>query len=135
MNAPFRWAFPTVAVAATLVALIADPNETIVIPAATIAVAAAGLALWDSVRPRTAAPGAVSTVPEPLSVSASDQWFRAGVVGQEAIVLLLDRIDRALLRPDLPSRELAELIQLRSLPREQFLKYLESRLAELEANS
>jgi len=50
MTNPFRWTFPILALGATFVAIQAGSNEFVSVPLATIAVAAAGLALWDSVR-------------------------------------------------------------------------------------
>lgn len=132
MKAPFRWAFPIVAGVATLVALAADTNASVAVPAATVAVAAAALALWDSVRPRAPAVRPAEAPPERLLAGGSEQWFRAGTMGQEAIILLLDRIERALVNPALPNRQGLELAELRGLPREAFLRYLESRLKELE---
>jgi hypothetical protein len=63
----------------------------------------------------------------------SDDWFDQGPIGQEAIVLMLDRIERALLHPDLASREPAELAQIRELSEDDFLDYVAARLDELEA--
>jgi len=132
MKAPFPWAFPVVAGLATLVAIAAYTNNSVALPAAVVAVAAAAIALWDGVRSR--APPVTATPAPDLAAAGggSDAWFRAGTMGQEAIVLLLDRIDRALAHPSLPVRTARELAILRSLPREDFLRYLESRIAQLE---
>jgi len=135
MKAPFRWEFAGIAALAILVAVLAGPNEAVAIPAATVAVAAAGLALWDSVRTRSPEPSLAAPVEEAVPGEGTDAWFGEGVMGQEAIVLLLDRIDRALVHPTLPTRDFRELAQLSGLPREEFLGYMESRLAELEAGS
>jgi hypothetical protein len=133
MKAPFRFAFPAIAGLATLVAIAADTNQSIAIPAATCAVAAAALALWDSVRTPAPAPTA-APAPDVAAVGGgSEAWFLGGTMGQEAIVLLLDRIDRALAHPSLPVRTARELSILRGLSRADFLRYIESRIAQLEA--
>ena len=133
MKLPFGWALPAVAVGATIVALAADSNRSIAVPAGTVAVAAAGLALWLAVRRwgrRELAAANETTV-----VESTADWFDEGVMGQEAIVLMLDRIERQLLHPDLPSRSNDEFTRLRMLPAEEFLDYVEQRLGELEAGS
>ncbi len=134
MNAPFRWTFPGIAGIATLVALLVGANPDIAIAAATVAVASGGLALWDSVRSRTPASGTPRTGYS-LPVDMSELWFHTGATSQEAIVLLLDRIDRAVAHPEMPARDRDETARLSRLPRDQFLSYVESRLSELEAAS
>ncbi|MGB6501789.1 MAG: hypothetical protein WBG19_10435 [Thermoplasmata archaeon] len=135
MKVPFRWGFPVVAALATLVALAADTNQSIAIPAATCAVFAAALALWDAVRAREPIPTPAPAADLSASGGGSESWFHGGTMGQEAIVLLLDRIDRALAHPSLPARSARELTILRTLPRDEFLRYIESRIAQLEALS
>ncbi|MGP8073961.1 MAG: hypothetical protein ACLQD9_05020 [Thermoplasmata archaeon] len=135
MTNPFRWTFPILAIGATFVAIQAGSNEFVSVPLATIAVAAAGLALWDSVRSPPPEMLYPSYVEDGTPVGSSDVWFRSGTMSQESIVILLDRIDRALVRPSLPTRTPRELEQLSNLPWERFLEYVESRLAQLEANS
>ncbi|HTP53840.1 MAG TPA: hypothetical protein VML94_02610 [Thermoplasmata archaeon] len=135
MNAPFRWTFPIIALLATIAAVVLNDEPIVAIPAATIAVAAGAMTLWDSVRPPAPQPGAELEGSLAAAPVGNEVWFEGGEMGQEAIVLLLDRIDRALLHPALPNRSSGELTQLRTLPRDQFLGYLESRMAELEAVS
>ncbi len=135
MTTPFRWTFPVLAIAATFVAIQAGSNEFISVPFATIAVAAAGLALWDSVRAPPTEMVYPSYIEDGTPVGSSDVWFRSGTMSQESIVILLDRIDRALVRPTLPTRTPRELEQLSTLPWERFLEYVESRLSQLEADS
>jgi len=133
MSAPFRWGFPALAVLATAAAFLAGTNEAVAIPAATIAVVAASLALWDAVRTRPPEPSLLPPEEAAAPVEGPEAWFEAGPMGQESVILLLDRIDRSLLHPTLPTRDVRELARLSTLPREQFLGYVESRLAEIEA--
>jgi hypothetical protein len=135
MNAPFRWTFPIIALFATVAAVLLNNNAAVAIPSATIAVAAGAMTLWDSVRDRSPEPGDGPEETRAVAPVGNEVWFEGGEMGQEAIVLLLDRIDRALLHPTLPNRSTGDLAHLRTLPREQFLGYLESRMAELEAAS
>jgi hypothetical protein len=135
MKAPFRWTFPAIAVAALLVAIVVGSNEAVAIPAATLAVAAAALTLWDSVRNRAPGPSVAASAEPSVPVGGSDVWFHEGTMGQESIVLMLDRIDRALFHPGLPVRGSVELARLTGLSRERFLEYVAARLTELEAGS
>jgi len=135
MRAPFRWTFPIIALLATVAAVVLNDDAAAAIPAATIAVAAGAMTLWDSVRPSSEEPGLAAGAPEAVAPAGNEVWFEGGEMGQEAIVLLLDRVDRALLHPALPNRSAAELTRLRRLPRDQFLGYIESRMSELEASS
>ncbi|MFY9716923.1 MAG: hypothetical protein WAK40_03185 [Thermoplasmata archaeon] len=135
MNAPFRWTYPIIALFATVAAVLLNDTPGVAIPAATIAVAAGAMTLWDSVRSPTADAGDAAERDRVAAPVGSEVWFEGGELGQEAIVLLLDRIDRALLHPSLPNRSTDDLARMRTLPREQFLGYLESRMAELEAVS
>ncbi|MGP8077255.1 MAG: hypothetical protein ACLQD8_05285 [Thermoplasmata archaeon] len=135
MKAPFRWTFPAVAAVATLIAVGTASQPAIAIPAATCAVAAAGVALWDAVRLRGPAPSAPVAAAPPEPTGGSESWLRGGELGQEAVVLLLDRIDRALYHPDLPVRTAHELAGLRGLSREEFLGYVDRRMTELEGTS
>lgn len=133
MRLPFGWALPAVAVVATGVAVAADANRSIALPAATVAVGAAGLALWLAIR-QWGVRATPVTLETPVIETTAD-WFDEGMMGQESIVLMLDRIERQLLRPDLPSRPTAEIDRLRLLPPDQFLDYVEQRLAALEGGS
>lgn len=137
MNSPIGWGLPIVAGVATAVALAAESNDAIALPAALAAVATAGLALV-RVTQQTSSPDDARTLPnlpESIAPEMSDEWFDQGPLGHEAIVLMLDRIDRSLLHPDLPTREAAELTELRTLPEEDFLEYVAARLDELEGAS
>lgn len=133
MRLPFGWALPAIAGAATVVGIAADSNRTLAIPAGAVAVAAAGAALWIAVRrwgTRTVRAPTETTV-----VETTADWFDEGIMGQEAIVLMLDRIERQLIRPDLPSRSTEEIGRLRLLPPQEFFDYVDRRLTELEGGS
>jgi hypothetical protein len=134
MNSPFGWTLPVLAMAATAVALLSGSNGVIAIPAATASVAAAGLALWLALR----RPGATRSLPGAPTISVAEgtgNGFEPEGMDTEAIVLSLDRIERALWHPDLPIRDMAELGHLRSLPENEFLDYVQRRLDELEAGT
>jgi len=133
MKLPFGWALPALAVGATIVALAAGPNRSLAVPAAAVAVAAAGLALWLAAR-RWGHRETVSAN-EMAVVDSTADWFDEGVMGQEAIVLMLDRIERQLTHPELPSRSTEEFDRIRMLPPEEFLDYVEHRLNELESGA
>jgi hypothetical protein len=60
-------------------------------------------------------------------------WLRSGPIGREEIVLLLDRLDRSTLRPDLPASTPDELASVRSLAPARFRRYVAHRLDEIEA--
>ncbi len=132
MNVPFRWTFVIVALLATVGAIVVTADFPLAVGFAAVAVLAAGLALWDSLRTPE-----IEVAPTPAAAAppegGSEVWFASGEMGQEAIILLLDRVDRALVHPALPSRETAELEEISALSREEFLEYVEYRLAELEA--
>jgi hypothetical protein len=137
MNSPVGWILPVLAGVATAVALAAGSNTEVALPAAAAAVGTAGLALARAAQ-RPEGPFASAKAPSPpdqVAPEMSDEWFDQGPIGQEAIVLMLDHIDRALLHPDLPNRGAVELAQLRGMEEEEFLDYVAHRLDELEAAS
>ena len=131
MRSPVGWVSPAVAIAATIVAIGAGSNDSIAIPAAAVAIAAAGFALWRTVRLHGPAVSPLGA-PEAEVADLSDDWFDEGSMGHEAIVLMLDRIERALWHPELPTRGSLELAQLRDLPQDEFLDYVQQRLDGLE---
>jgi len=135
MKAPFRWVLPAIAITATIEAVLAGTNDAIAIPAAVFAVAVAGFVLWDSVRDRLEDSLPSGPSHEAVPIGGSDVWFQEGPMSQESIVLLLDRVDRALAHPALPIRPSVEMERLGRLPWESFLDYVESRLLEIEAGS
>jgi hypothetical protein len=134
MTSPIRWALPAIAVTATFVAVLGGPNESVSVPAATVAVGTAGLALWDLVRDRLPE-GPPAEFEDPGSARATtENWFRPGSMNQASIILLLDRVDRTLVNPRLPTRSASEVEQISRLPWPQFLDYVEARLADIEAS-
>jgi hypothetical protein len=133
MNSPFVWVLSAVAVAATAVAVWAGPNLVIAIPAATMAVLAAGLlfagawieALYRA--PSRSRPG------PPHEILRLRLALRSGRLGREEIITTLDRIERTGPSPDLASRSVPEMEALFRLPRTEFLEYLRARLDYIEA--
>jgi len=136
MRSPVGWALPVAAGIATAVALAAGSNGAIALPAAAVAVGLAGLAIVRAAQgplDRASDAAGAASPSDSIAPEMSDDWFDQGPIGQEAIVLMLDRIERALLHPDLPSREPLELAEIRELPEEEFLSYVAARLDALEA--
>jgi hypothetical protein len=134
MNFPFSWKLPVVAALATGVAVWAGRNVLVAIPAAAVAVGASLLLLvevWGIPPPTRPASGTFSQNPR---ASVRD-LFRAGRIGREGIVEMLDRLERAGPNPLLPGRTPEELERIARLPRPEFREYVRTRLAELEARS
>lgn len=120
-----------VAVVMTGIAVAAGTNQDEVIPAATVAVAAAaGLLVGVSDYTRWPRGRTIPTLPaDPARVRAS---LGAGVMGRAALISLLDALERSggntaagITPPD-------EVKRLRSLNSPEFRKYLEVRVSDLE---
>jgi hypothetical protein len=133
MMRPIRWMYPLLAGGAAAFAIFEGSDLAVAVPAATVAVVAAGLALWDTVRDRSAPAAPTAPARQAPPPAGGDLLLAQGVVGQESVVLLLDRIERVLARPDFPMRGAADLSRVSGLSRTAFLDYLEHRIHELEA--
>jgi hypothetical protein len=135
MNLPFGWFLPAVAVVATGIAVWADDNFSLAIPAAVVALLAAGVLLASAFPGR----GRVARTPEGRDVTRDAgpvrTAFRSGRLGREAIVDLLDRLERAGPNPDLPGRLAEETRVLVRLPSVEFRDYVRQRLDDLESRS
>jgi hypothetical protein len=132
MKSPVGWVLPLVAAVATVLAVVAGSNLAVALPAAAIAVLAAGLLFartW-SLRAR----GPDPAPPDPRTdADRLRTAFRSGRIGREELVLALNRLERSLLRPDLAPPPVAELARLAALPPDQFRKYVRGQLDRLEA--
>ncbi|MFY9717320.1 MAG: hypothetical protein WAK40_05230 [Thermoplasmata archaeon] len=134
MNAPFGLLFPVLAVLGAIVAIVAGPDYALAIPFAVGAVAAAAIALGESVRrsDRDRRPTTVRSLDRTAGVRA---WFHRGTIGREEILLLVDRLDRGADRPDLPIRPSAETLRLVGLSEEEFRAYVNGRLDSIEGTA
>jgi hypothetical protein len=133
MSSPVHWPLLVVAAAAAFVGISAGPNDSVAVPAALVAIAAAGAAFWEASRSggRPAVPRPAPAAGVPFGVRA---WFSGGSLGRESIVLLLDSLDRAGSHPELPSRPLTEVRRLARLSPRAFREFVERRLDTIESN-
>lgn len=135
MNSPVGWALPILAGAASAIAVVAGSNLAVAVPAATVAVLAAGAILGGAWIDRTAtglrsSPEGVPTAPDRIRTA-----FRSGPLGRAEIVGLLDQLERSGPRPDLPTRTGAELDRITALRADEFERYVRSRVDALEAET
>lgn len=131
MSARFGWWWVVLAGALTVGALVTSDEYSFAVPLAAAAVLAAGLAVADTAR-RLSGPRPAGRRVSPVPTSGVRDWIRAGELGREDLLLLLDRLERKAVRPDLPARtpeEIGELVMLRP---EKFSEYIEQRVASLE---
>lgn len=107
-------------------------NPTFSLSTAAVAVFAGGMAIAAALLPprRKEAPPSF-----PPSASPVRQMFSSGHLGREDLVLLLDRIERTSVHPRLPPRPTQELRLLVALPAEEFRRYLDRRITEIETGS
>jgi hypothetical protein len=134
MKFPFGWKLPLVAAIAIGIAFWAGANYVISIPAAAVAVAASVLLLveaWGIPPPRPPVSRTVAVNPRALARDA----FRAGRIGREMIVEMLDRLEHSGPNPLLSGTTAAEFDRISHLPREEFREYVRTRLTDLEAHT
>ena len=134
MRFPFGALLPALAVVATAVAVWANRNEAIAVPAGAFAVAAAGLLFaeaWTGRGPTDRLPAPSREAPGGVVRHA----FRSGRLGRTRIVETLERLERSGRRPDSPRRPREEVARLAGLPPSEFREYLRERLDELEART
>lgn len=135
MNPRLGWLLPGLAVVSTGVAIWADGNFALSVPAASVAVAAAGLFFVHVV------PSEPSRPPRPERPIVREgparirSAFRSGRLGREEILNLLDGLERSGPNPNLPGRRIEELAQLRGLSSREFRDYVRERLDDLEART
>jgi hypothetical protein len=131
VRAPFAWWWLALAALFSAFALWAASNYAVAVPAAAAAVLVAALALGDAVR-RTSSPRAVPPRVQPVPTSGVRRWLAAGELGREDLILLLDRLERKVLRPDLPARTPTEIGALVTLAPQEFYRYVADRIQALE---
>ncbi len=120
-----------VAILAAAGAVVAGTNEALVLPEASVSVAAGALLLvgvvertrWPAGRPAPSPP------PDPGHVRAS---LAAGADGRRELITLLDYLDRAEHGRHLASSSPEELVRLQALGPEKFRAYLGERVSDLE---
>jgi hypothetical protein len=132
MKLPFGLLLPIVAVVATGIAIASASDLTTALPAAVVALVAAGLLFvevaWGASE-RSAA--ARSPEAEPASVGLRVA-FRAGLSGRETVVEIVDRLERSGPNPGLPTRRVEESARILRMSPAEFRRYLAERLDELE---
>jgi hypothetical protein len=135
MNSPFGWLLPALAVVATGIAIWADDNFTLAVPAAVAAVLAAALLFVEAVlaRSRSTRPSEWGTTETEAGTMRAA--FRSGRLGREAVVDLLDRLERDGPNPNLPARRIEETRELVRMSSRDFRNYLRQRLESLESRS
>lgn len=116
---------------ATLVAIAERANLEAAAIAATVAVLVAAFGLWQTL-PTTEPTVAATAHPRPGAIVGVRSWFDGGRYGRVEIVGLLDRLERAAGHSDLPFRSSDEAARIARLPTEQFRRYVDGRLGEIE---
>ncbi len=127
------WVWPGIAGAATVVAVAASAVPAVAVPAAGAAVIAAGLAVAHVVR-TTSVPRARPRGFEPWGPVGVRDMFRAGRLGREDLLLLVDWLERQQGGPAAPTPEPAPE-RLLGAPPDSFRAYLASRLHRIEGTS
>jgi len=134
MNVAFTVLLGVVAIVASGLAVAAGTNEGLVIPTATIAVAAAALLLVQ-VATRTRWPPGRALPALPADPGRVRSSLRAGVHGRPALVLLLDSLERAEGNPNRPNATIEEIARIGTLSPEEFREYLTQRVSSLEGRT
>lgn len=125
------WAWAIVAAVATVVAILARSDPPVEISLAALAVTAAGLTIATSLGPRSP-PLPVGPRAVRMPLLSVREALRSGALGREDLVHLLDRLERVSVRPTLPIRSSEEVQAIVRASEQDFLRYLEARVRELE---
>lgn len=128
------WGWAILAALATTVAILGRDSPALAVAAATVAVLAAAITVATALGPWQRKPVAAG-VPGVLSVDSIRAAFRSGPLGRESLVDVLDRLERLILRPNLPVRTPEEAGRIVHAPDAEFLRYLASRLDEIEGST
>lgn len=133
MTQPVSWVWPVLAGGATIVAVAAWAVPAVAVPAAAAAVIAAGQAVAHVVR-TTSVPRVRPGGFEPWGPVGVRDMFRAGRLGREDLLLLVDWLER---QQGDPARRTPQpaLDRLLGAPPESFRAYLEKRLRRIEGTS
>jgi hypothetical protein len=135
MRVPFGWFVPALGAAAAGIAIWAGSNLSVALPAGALAVAAAAFLLVDAGL-RSASPSRRAPAPTPTNPKRNLRAaFRSAGFGREVILDAVDRVDRILLRPELPTRSIEESQRVQRMSPEEFRAYLRDRLDAIEARS
>jgi hypothetical protein len=131
VRARLPWGWVVLAVALTVLAVVASRDYAVAVPAAAASAAVGVLAVVDSIRRLgSRRPSAAPTAAAPAS--AVRGWIASGSLGREELVLLLDRLDRQRAHPTLPIRSPKEIAELVRMSRPEFRTYLQRRVAAIE---
>lgn len=131
MSAAIGWGWFALCALGVVIALLAASNLAVALPAAVIAVVSAGMAsanvFYREARTRRRAEGPISMPP-----LGARQLLASGTWGRTELLVVLDELERGRHAGSLsPSSSVTpELLGAR---REVFLRYLEDRLARIEA--
>lgn len=125
------WGWAVVAGCATALAILARGDFVAEVILAALAVATAGLTIAISLGPRGLPPFVNPRAPSETLFNVREA-LRSGELGREELVFLLDRLERVSVRPTLSVRTSAEIAAIIRVPEDAFLRYLETRVRELE---
>jgi len=134
VKAPIGWGWPILAAIAGTIALAVGSYRAVAIPAATVAVIAASLAVV-GVLTRSRVEEDDEAPPVPEHPGGLREAFVGGELGRIDLVLACDLLERKLSRPTLRARTPTEIDTLVRVPPQEFRQYLARRIAELEATS
>jgi len=127
------WGWAVIAALATAAAVLVQTSLILGVCAATLALVAAGLTVASALGPREPEPRVTRSI-NPAPLGSVREAIRAGPMGREDIVFLLDRVERASVRPNLPIRRPEEVGRIVSATDEEFLRYLAARVDDLEGS-
>lgn len=135
MRRPLVVLLSAFAVIATGVAIWAEWNLSIAVPAAVIAIICASLLFVEPWANRTPSPFVQSRLPSSGAGGSLRRALTSGRFGREAIVDTLDRLERAGPNPSLSARRPEEADRILRMPEGEFREYLRGRLDRLERES
>jgi len=134
VNLPFGWRIPVVIAVAAGIAIWAGRNLEVALPAAVVAVGASVLLLLEVWGVPPANRPTSRLVGDNPRASVRD-LFRAGRIGREEIVEMLDRLERSGPDPFLPGKTPEELERIVRLPRSEFRQYVRDRIGSIEGRT
>jgi hypothetical protein len=132
VNLPQDWPLLAVAAGAVALAVFAGPVLIVAVGAGLVATLAVALLLLVPMRHLARPASKLAPPPVPAVPFSLIESFRAGRAGREEIVHVLDRIERAGPRPNLPVTTDEEVARLRALSHAEFRAYVRGRLTVIE---